>query len=202
LGLAYNLLTAYTSFVAIDAQVRLQDGQAVTVKQPLPLPQGVSEYAVGKGEAVQKTALSPSAPRSDSLAGLNGAVKESRTEEKPKAVEKDSEDRKGRIELGEISVSNEQFKRILHEKLRFQISALELCHEKPSEKQTNLKGEVILRVVIDPTGKVMNVDLISSHLKDTHFEQCLIQKITEMKLSMPAGKKQAAATATITLKLN
>jgi hypothetical protein len=48
LGLIYNLLTAYTSFVAIDTQIRLKDGQTVTVKQPLPLPQGVSDYAVGR----------------------------------------------------------------------------------------------------------------------------------------------------------
>ena len=47
LGLRYNLLTAYTSFVAIDSEVRNTDGKPATVKQPLPLPQGVSDYAVG-----------------------------------------------------------------------------------------------------------------------------------------------------------
>ncbi len=47
LGLAYNLLTAYTSFVAIDTEVRNVDGKPTTVMQPLPLPQGVSDYAVG-----------------------------------------------------------------------------------------------------------------------------------------------------------
>ena len=47
LGLTYNLLTAYTSFVAIDSLVRNQGGDQATVKQPLPLPQGVSDLAVG-----------------------------------------------------------------------------------------------------------------------------------------------------------
>ncbi len=47
LGLAYNLLTDYTSFVAIDRQVRNVDGRVETVKQPLPLPEGVSDLAVG-----------------------------------------------------------------------------------------------------------------------------------------------------------
>jgi Ca-activated chloride channel family protein len=46
LGIKYNLLTAYTSFVAIDAQPRRQGADAVTVKQPLPLPQGVSDNAL------------------------------------------------------------------------------------------------------------------------------------------------------------
>lgn len=47
LGLKYNLLTQYTSFIAIDSEIRNKDGKFTTVKQPLPLPQGVSDYAVG-----------------------------------------------------------------------------------------------------------------------------------------------------------
>ncbi|MDX1914874.1 MAG: VIT domain-containing protein [Methylophilus sp.] len=46
LGLQYNLLTQYTSFIAIDHVVRTSE-KADTVNQPLPLPQGVSELAVG-----------------------------------------------------------------------------------------------------------------------------------------------------------
>lgn len=48
LGLYYGLLTAYTSFVAVDEVVRNphpEDTQ--NVKQPLPLPEGVSNLAVG-----------------------------------------------------------------------------------------------------------------------------------------------------------
>jgi len=47
LGLKYNLLTAYTSFIAIDSEIRNEDGNVTTVKQPLPLPDGVSNYAIG-----------------------------------------------------------------------------------------------------------------------------------------------------------
>ncbi len=32
LGLTYNLLTAYTSFVAVDTQVRLEDGRSHTLR--------------------------------------------------------------------------------------------------------------------------------------------------------------------------
>lgn len=48
LGLKYNLLTDYTSFIAIDEEVRNVNGKLETVKQPLPLPQGVSNNAVGE----------------------------------------------------------------------------------------------------------------------------------------------------------
>lgn len=50
LGLTYNLLTAYTSFVAVDdTPVNTAGGAPVAVKQPLPLPQGVENSAVGGG---------------------------------------------------------------------------------------------------------------------------------------------------------
>jgi Ca-activated chloride channel family protein len=47
LGLTYNLLTAYTSFVAVDDVVRDVGGSTELVKQPLPLPRGVENSAVG-----------------------------------------------------------------------------------------------------------------------------------------------------------
>ncbi|MBZ5590331.1 MAG: VIT and VWA domain-containing protein [Acidobacteriia bacterium] len=47
LGLAYNLLTEFTSFVAVDTVVRASDGKVETITLPLPLPQGVSDLAVG-----------------------------------------------------------------------------------------------------------------------------------------------------------
>jgi Ca-activated chloride channel homolog len=46
LGKNYNLLTEYTSFIAIDSEVSNESGNISTVKQPLPLPQGVSNAAV------------------------------------------------------------------------------------------------------------------------------------------------------------
>jgi Ca-activated chloride channel homolog len=47
LGLKYNLLTDYTSFVAVARKVVNPGGTASNVDQPLPLPAGVSNSAVG-----------------------------------------------------------------------------------------------------------------------------------------------------------
>lgn len=49
LGLKYNLLTRYTSFIAVREEVRNPAGEAKDVKQPLPLPLGVSDLAIGDG---------------------------------------------------------------------------------------------------------------------------------------------------------
>jgi Ca-activated chloride channel family protein len=48
LGVKYNLLTRYTSFIAVLEEVRNPDGSAKNVNQPLPLPLGVSDLAVGE----------------------------------------------------------------------------------------------------------------------------------------------------------
>jgi Ca-activated chloride channel family protein len=48
LGLRYSLLTRYTSFVAVDKTVVNPKGDAPAVKQPLPLPQGVSQLALAR----------------------------------------------------------------------------------------------------------------------------------------------------------
>ena len=47
LGLTYGLLTRYTSFVAVQEFVRRGAADADDVDQPLPLPAGVSDRAVG-----------------------------------------------------------------------------------------------------------------------------------------------------------
>ena len=47
LGLKYNLLTRYTSFIAVREKVVNPNGSADDVNQPLPLPVGVSDMAVG-----------------------------------------------------------------------------------------------------------------------------------------------------------
>lgn len=48
LGLSYGLLTRYTSFIAVDRVARNNSfTDSATVDQPSPLPQGVSDLAVG-----------------------------------------------------------------------------------------------------------------------------------------------------------
>ena len=48
LGLKYGLLTQYTSFIAVDHVVRNPNpALAPTVSQPLPMPEGVSNLAIG-----------------------------------------------------------------------------------------------------------------------------------------------------------
>ena len=52
LGLNYNFLTQYTSFIAVREVVTNPTGSADNVDQPLPLPLRVSDMAVGSGAEV------------------------------------------------------------------------------------------------------------------------------------------------------
>jgi Ca-activated chloride channel family protein len=52
LGLSYNLLTKFTSFVAVDLEQVRKNGKVVTVRQPLPMPKGVSNKAIGSNKAM------------------------------------------------------------------------------------------------------------------------------------------------------
>ena len=72
LGLKYRLLTSYTSFVSVDTVPRT--GQApLQVRQPLPLPEGVPETAVG-GPAVSGSGGSGVSYYSSSGSGGVGGV--------------------------------------------------------------------------------------------------------------------------------
>jgi Ca-activated chloride channel homolog len=85
LGLKYHLMTEYTSFVAVDKVIR-ETGEIVTVKQPLPLPQGVSDYAVGGGQVsgrVMKCSYAP-APTSLGIACEEAQDKILRAEPEPR----------------------------------------------------------------------------------------------------------------------
>jgi Ca-activated chloride channel family protein len=66
LGLEYSLLTPYTSFIAVLDAVRNPDAKATDVDQPLPLPEGVPNTAVGMSSVPE--------PGLTALAAAMGAV--------------------------------------------------------------------------------------------------------------------------------
>ncbi|WP_235298055.1 VIT domain-containing protein [Portibacter marinus] len=61
LSLKYHLLSHYTSFVAVDYEV-VNNGIVKTVKQALPLPEGVSEMAIGAEMEVKKSTSARTIP--------------------------------------------------------------------------------------------------------------------------------------------
>lgn len=54
IGLKYNLLSKYTSFIAVDVKPVTNGNTTNRVRQPLPLPKGVGNYAVGFEMSAEK----------------------------------------------------------------------------------------------------------------------------------------------------
>jgi Ca-activated chloride channel family protein len=192
LGLTYNLLTAYTSFVAVDTQIRVQDGQAVTVKQALPLPQGVSDYAVGGNKALAGKAFSFHNP-APSVLGMRRQVVEERLEQKKEdrltvEPEKDAAARdKNIIELGEITVTGSLSETSIQKLLEKQMNSFNTCYKQALKKQSKLKGKIVFRLAVDTAGQVINVHMDKEVNNAKAFETCMIQNLK--KLRFPAAKK-------------
>jgi Ca-activated chloride channel family protein len=195
LGLTYNLLTAYTSFVAIDTEVRLVNGQAVTVKQPLPLPEGVSDYAVGKEGMVAQKAMSPLAALRSAGVDQNQVREEERKDERlfSKRI-------RVSVELAEIFTTGGLSKEDIQKVVKQQIPSIEMCYQSALEKKPHIQGEATFRLVIDSKGKVTKVSLVSSKLKDKDLKQCIIQKIKELTFPAPEGTDKVTATISINIK--
>ena len=74
LGLKYSLLTDYTSFLAVDDRIRNAGGQQQRVTQPLPMPQGVSDPAVGGSSGAENSYVVDSLVSQDFSRGFQGAA--------------------------------------------------------------------------------------------------------------------------------
>jgi Ca-activated chloride channel family protein len=189
LGLEYNLLTAYTSFVAVDTEIRNEDGKVTTVKQPLPLPEGVSDYAVG-GIAYK----SAGAPLMYSLMTTAAeAASAPRTLSADKR-EKGRKDALATLKIVEVSasggLSGEAVRRIAEQKLE----KIRSCFP---TNQPSLKLNV--KLTIDSQGAVKSVKVVSGGMKDKTIEQCLLRAIKGWRFDVnPAGKN---TEATITLQM-
>jgi Ca-activated chloride channel family protein len=196
LGLTYNLLTAYTSFVAIDTEVQLMNGQSVTVKQPLPLPEGVHDNAVGRGTAAQK-AMSPLAAfRSMAIEGKQVREEECKDERLVSKLGHVT------VEVTELSATKGLSKEDIQRVIKQQIPSIEICYQKTLEKKPKIHGEIIFELVIGSKGKVTKVNLISTKLKDKNLEQCIIQKIREVTFPGPEGTDKATAKVSFKLRIS
>jgi Ca-activated chloride channel family protein len=182
LGLTYNLLTAYTSFVAVDTQVRNQTGNVTTVKQPLPLPQGVSDYAVGRASAAQ----APSSP-------MAYKTMPQPTEEpiaRDRAEGKSSANQPPR--LGEFSMSGGLREDKVETEARRKLADIRAC-----KLDNKAKGKLILELTISPNGQIKTVKVLSTPFKDKKGQRCIIDYIKRWRFPAPENSQEAKATLTL-----
>ena len=199
LGLTYNLLTAYTSFIAVDTQVRVVDGTAVTVKQPLPLPQGVSDLAVGNQmyakSGTQAYASAPSTVAREIAPGKGWlASKDERL-----SSDKPSFD-KIHMELKKILVSEGLPKSSVKSAIERAMPAINNCYRAALGQQPSPKGEVVFNLVVGPDGRVTKGFMENGQSRYKDFEHCMVKRLKALQFPANARKKDVVVKITFLLR--
>ena len=201
LGLEYNLMTQYTSFAAVDTVVRADGADVETVEQPLPLPQGVSNYAVG-GNTSCKSAVIGGVVGSQvgTVHGLGGLGTRGRgtggggfgagasagsgtgsgtfgrkSVSAPSAVSGDP------IILGALDKS------VIDRVVKQHLAQMRYCYQKELNKDPTLAGKVVIKFTIESDGTVSVAEVKSSTLGNETVENCLCQRFLRLQFPAPSG---------------
>jgi Ca-activated chloride channel family protein len=192
LGLEHSLLTAHTSFVAVDSRVRLEDGKAVPVTQVLPLPQGVPNTAVGRG-TVQACTVGRSINTVSMNSGTRPHIRGGRSGDITFGVDV------GRLVPAEsLSIHSVVAKGGL---IRTEVEALVEARwdtiRRTCVRGSLRSGMVVLEIVLDADGKPVSVSVTRDDIDDEDLARCLRKAFGLIDYPRPAGSR--AATITVTL---
>jgi Ca-activated chloride channel family protein len=190
LGLKYNLLTAYTSFVAVDSEIRNKDGKPTTVNQPLPLPQGVSDYAVG-GTMQMRAAYAP-------MAKFKAEKSDARDIPAYKEVTGPSESASnGKIAtpvftIKDVTVTKGLTKDEVLKVVQSHLSEIEKCCA-----GGGLSGKLVFKMTLNADGMVQDVQVLSGVSGNDKTRQCIIGQVK--KWQFPTAKDGRKVKVTVTL---
>lgn len=144
LGLKYNLLTQYTSFIAVDSEIRNEGGNVTTVKQPLPLPEGVSNYAVG-GAGYRMNASMKSAPmvcEKQALSDISVEKVEEEVDEHAVFIVAE--------EMPAFKGGKEALNKFITDNIKYPVQLL----------NSGIKGKVFVQFVVDTDGSIKDIRVL------------------------------------------
>ncbi|MCX5892392.1 MAG: trypsin, partial [Deltaproteobacteria bacterium] len=214
LGLKYSLMSPFTSFVAVD-KVKRADGQYVTVKQPLPLPEGVSDLAIGGAvPGGTMASMMPSSP------GMGGGMMPSRVYEmghskKAKAGKPSYDTAQGgggsapegtppkpapepvvTVKVKDVQTGGALPAAAVRKILVAEAARLARCCQDAVKSGFQLPAEITLVFTVGTDGKIVGEPVGKPPLANQGFESCLAQALKA--LEFPKAKK---APAQVTVKL-
>jgi len=189
--MTYNLLTAYTSFVAIDSQVRLVDGQAVTVEQPLPLPQGVSNYAAGEGAKL-------SAPSSAAFGFVQPHRQYSKNAADKQEFAVEENDQKS-IRLRKIEVNGDLNETSVRSAVMKEMEAINRCVKKTGSEKPSLKGEWIFTLIVGPDGRVKEGRIEKGTAAAQALLRCLLEVLKAIRFDADLARGDVTLKLTFSL---
>jgi Ca-activated chloride channel homolog len=176
LGLEYNLLTKHTSFIAIDSEIRNTDGHGTTIRQPLALPQGVSNYAIG-----------------NCVSGVASGMETKRSADNSQSFEIASEDNSSGNEIFALIENLPEF--IGGEKAMDEFIKTHIKYPEES-KNNKISGTVIVEFTVDTDGSVKDIRILYSLDKATDEEVIRVVKMMN-GLWKPAERDGKPVAATV-----
>ncbi|MBF0524746.1 MAG: trypsin, partial [Deltaproteobacteria bacterium] len=201
LGLKYNLLTAYTSFVAVDDQVRRQGDQVVEVRQPLPLPEGVSNYAVGgaaRGHGIgmpvpaQAPAGAPKMKKAKAETRDTDALQSEVTGKESAAAT-----RQAKVSVGRIAAGPGLSEAAIRAEMEKQIHGILSCLAAQAASPSGQKKELNITLSVDPQGGVAKAEVGANWKKFVSSKQCLLDVIKKMHFVPGPGGQTVQVTITL-----
>ena len=193
-------MTSFTSFVAVDSEVVNKNGGSTSVKQPLPLPEGVSNHAVGSvAKLVAPTGNHYGygggyAARKSGELSLGGRGSGSPAAVAPQAIAADKsapekEEQKSKDDRdasGPAPVQSAEPKWMTM--LRKLVSEGQSCGPSPKE--------MVLRVSVDKLGQIKAISLLRG---DKARWDCVLAKLKPL-IGLPLEVAAAHADITVVVK--
>ncbi len=168
LSLKYNLLTRFTSFIAIDSVISNEGGKQESIRQALPLPKGVSKFAIRGSASIKSGITPPPAPKGSNVLNivdddseeLELEIEDSEADMAEEVlyvvVEEDEEEEDEMLiftiveDMPEFPGGNEALLKFLADNIQYPESA----------KADKVEGRVVLSFIIDKDGTVINIKVI------------------------------------------
>jgi len=202
LGLKYSLLTPYTSFVAVD-QVKRADGQVVTVKQPLPLPEGVSDLAIGESrDKAMMPSMMPGSPRllaKDERAGIMGGGRTPQPSSPGSgAVPPAPAAPQVSVTVKDIQVKGNLTPDAVQKALEDELAKLTQCCQDAANAGLKLPAEITLTFTIGLDGKSTGTPKITLRAPRPSLDKCLAAALKGIQFPKPQA---APVPVTVTLSL-
>lgn len=195
LGLKYRLVTAYTSFVAVDRSRVVGDGKPTTVVQPVEAPLGVEASMAAPAAAVVGGVGLGLIGTGSGGGGMGyggigmgsvgtmgrGAGSGSGRALKLRAAPKPA------VRMGQTTVQGSLDKAIIQRVVRRHQNAVRFCYEQGLKRNPAMAGKVVVKWTVAADGKVVAVAVSETTLKDVAVESCVVDQVRKWLFPKPGG---------------
>ena len=201
LGLKYNLMTQYTSFVAID-KVKRANGIYESVNQPLEMPAGVPNSALpGQSARLKASGFGSSGAGGFSGGGLGGGYYSSgsvgstgfggrKARGRAKTGSYSSRKSFSIVQPDSSSVALGAIEKSLLDKVMARNRArLKYCYERELQKNPKLSGAITVKLTINKDGTVKAVSFVRNTLskEGDKLSSCVQRQLKRLKFPAASG---------------